>query len=220
MTDIHAYEKPSLTTDMVMLRVARQTTDSNKKDKLHLEILLIRRKNDPQKGFYSLPGGFVAVNEDIETCLMAKLKEKTGVEGKFYYEQLYTNGKLRRDPRGRVISVSYIGLVNDETYNKKGTWYPLENVMAKGFQMAFDHKIIINQAIERLANKLEYTDVAFNLLTSEFIISDLQQVFELILNKELVGPNFRRKISQWIEPTGNKTEGQAYRPTEIFRLKK
>jgi len=222
--DIKYCERPSLTTDMVLFRIGKEESDNKrKKDKLNLEVLLVKREQEPQKDYLSLPGGFVNIDEDIECNVLRKLKEKTGLYGTFYMEQLYTKGELYRDPRGRVVSVSYLGLCDEDTLMgtiRGGTsWYCVSELITENSnKLAFDHKEIITYALNRLKNKLEYTDIAFNLMKDKFILSDLQEVYEIILNKEIL--NFRRKIRDYIMPAGEMSTGNQFRPAEVFKLNK
>jgi len=222
---IHDYEKPSLTTDMVLFKVDReQVQDKRKTAKAELKIVLVKREDAPQKGFLSLPGGFVGIDEGIEENVKRKLEQKAGLKGNFYMEQLYTKGDLNRDSRGRVISVSYLGLCNEENLINVGTladvgWYKVTEILSGVYgDLAFDHAEIIEYALDRVRNKIEYTDIAFNLVPNEFTISEIQDVYELFLNKEIL--NFRRKISEYIVSTGKKTEGQQFRPAELYMLNK
>ena len=221
---IHNYSKPSLTTDMVLFRINVKESESKRKlSDIILEVLMVRRDREPQQGSISLPGGFVNIDESIEDNVVRKVKEKTGIEGNYYTEQLITKGELDRDPRGRVISVSYIGLGNEETIEgslKEGSdWYEVEGVLEGEYgEIAFDHKEIIEIALNRIKNKVEYTDIAFNLLSSEFTISEVQRVYELLLDKEIL--NFRRKIKDYLISLNKKTEGHQFRSAELFTLNK
>lgn len=220
---IHNYEKPSLTTDMVLFRVDKeQINDKRKVAKSVLEVILVKRESLPQKGFLSLPGGFVAIDEGIEENVKNKLEQKAGIVGDFYIEQLFTKGDLNRDPRGRIISVSYLGLGNRENLINVGTtveasWYNVDEVIQGVYgDLAFDHLEIIKYGLERVTNKIEYTDIAFNLLSKEFTIAEAQDIYEIFLRREIL--NFRRKIADYIIPTGKKTEGKQHRPAELFML--
>ena len=116
------YERPSLTTDIVVFRIFNmQSSNTRKNAYKRLQVLLVERSTEPQKGKWSLPGGFVNIDEEIGDNALRKLREKTGVTGNFYTEQLYTWGNIDRDERGRVISVSYLGLVKPETYTNSGS---------------------------------------------------------------------------------------------------
>ena len=178
LMSIHDFEKPSLTTDIVLLRVADKVSDNKRKNsEKELQVLLIKRKEEPCKDCYSLPGGFVNIDEPIYVNVRRKLYEKTEVSGDFYIEQLYTWGELDRDSRGRVISVSYLGLCNNETYTEKfitNEWLNVYEVLdGKYGDLAFDHKQIIEYALERIKGKIEYTDIAFNLMEEYFTLSEV-----------------------------------------------
>jgi 8-oxo-dGTP diphosphatase len=212
------YERPSLTTDMVLFRIdetdsGNMRKGSNKK----LQVLLIQRSIEPQIGKWSLPGGFVEIDEEIEDNVKRKLREKTGVVGSFYVEQLYTFGAVNRDERGRVISVSYLGLVNNTTCDNIGgserqAWIDIDDAM--DMDLAFDHKNIIKYAIQRIQGKAEYTDILFNLMHEEFTIKDCQDVYELMLGKKM--DNFKRRISKYLTPLNKMRTGKQFRPAELY----
>lgn len=222
------YPRPNITTDIVLFRINnKETENTRRKAEKNLQVLLVKRTIEPQIGMVSLPGGFVNIDEEIKDNVKRKLFEKTGVKGSFYIEQLYTKGELDRDPRGRVISISYLGLCNKETYNcedklnENANWYNVYDVLnSNKFELAFDHKEILEYALERVKNKIEYTDIAFNLLPKEFTISECQDIYELILQKEIL--NFRRKINEYVEPLNQirKLEGKQFRPSNIYTVKK
>lgn len=222
---LNDYERPSLTTDMVLFRVKDLESENTRKyNKKELQVLLIERENEPQIGFWSLPGGFVEIDEEIFDNVKRKLKLKTGIEGNFYVEQLYTWGDIDRDSRGRVISVSFMGLCNEDTYieNEVGRnigWFDVKEVLANAFgELAFDHKKIIQYALERLQGKIEYTDIAFNLLPIEFTMRECQNVYELILDRQI--DNFRRKVSEYVLPTNKMKQGKQFRSAELYVLNK
>lgn len=220
---IHDFEKPSLTTDIVLLRVSDKVSDNKRKNsEKELQVLLIKRKEEPCKDCYSLPGGFVNIDEPIYVNVRRKLYEKTEVSGDFYIEQLYTWGELDRDSRGRVISVSYLGLCNNETYTEKfitNEWLNVYEVLdGKYGDLAFDHKQIIEYALERIKGKIEYTDIAFNLLPEKFTLSECKAVYELILGKTLL--NFKRGVAEYIEPLNEYQEGKQFRPAQLFKVNK
>ena len=220
---IHDFEKPSLTTDIVLLRVADKESENKRKNsEKELQVLLIKRKEEPCKNCYSLPGGFVNIDEPIYINVRRKLYEKTEVSGDFYIEQLYTWGELDRDSRGRVVSVSYLGLCNNETYTEKfitNEWLNVYEVLeGKYGDLAFDHKQIIEYALERIKGKIEYTDIAFNLLPEKFTLSECKAVYELILGKTLL--NFKRGVAEYIEPLNEYQEGKQFRPAQLFKVNK
>ena len=207
---------------MVLVRVNETESEnmrrgSNKK----LQVLLIKRDCEPQMGKWSLPGGFVDIDEEIEDNVRRKLSEKVGVFGDFYIEQLYTWGAINRDERGRVLSVSYLGLVNNKTHFNIGgsheqSWINIEDVLK--MDLAFDHKRIIEYAIKRIQGKAEYTDIIFNLMPEEFTVKDCQDVYEMILDKKM--DNFKRRVGKYMEPLGKMRVGKQFRPAELYTWSK
>ena len=175
-----------VTVDIVVFTVHEET----------LQVLLIERGIDPFKGLYALPGGFVLAEETLEQAVFRELFEETGTKD-VYLEQLYTFGDPHRDSRGRVVTVAYYALVpTDKSPLLAGTdaaaagWYPVSALPP----LAFDHKRIVEYAVDRLRNKLEYTNVGFQLLPAKFTLSALQALHEAILGKPLDKRNFRRKV--------------------------
>jgi ADP-ribose pyrophosphatase YjhB (NUDIX family) len=160
-----------------------------------LKVLLIRRGIPPFQGCMAIPGGFVHDDESLDAAALRELHEETGVND-VYLEQLYTFGAPGRDPRGRVITVAYYALVPAGHSVKPGS-----DASAAGWHdasalppLAFDHKAIIDYALERLRNKLEYTTAGFKLLPEQFTLSELQAVYETILGRKLDKRNFRKKL--------------------------
>lgn len=162
-----------------------------------LNLLLIRRLAKPFENRYALPGGFVHEDESLDAAAIRELREETGVE-RVYLEQLYSFGDPKRDPRGRVITVAYYALVPANQALQAGTdaadaaWFPIGDLPA----LAFDHRKIVEYAHQRIQNKLNYTNVGFELLPEKFTLTELQSVHEAILGQELDKRNFRRKILQ------------------------
>lgn len=200
------YQKPSVTVDMLIFRLVNDSVD----------VLLIKRKKPPYKEFWAFPGGFVNIDESLEDAAKRELLEETNVKD-VYLEQLYTFGDVERDPRMRVISVSYMALLNDNDitkFNEKAgddakelQWFNINELLNgiedSSIKLAFDHEKIFKLAIERLRGKIDYTDIAFQLLPEEFSMLELQNVYEQILNKKLYTPNFRRNMAKLVEETGN-----------------
>lgn len=186
-----------------------------------LEVLLVKRGVPPFEGQYAVPGGFIRDGESIEDAAVRELYEETGVRNVFL-EQLYTFGDPKRDPRGRVITVSYYALIASGKLSlvagadaAEATWFPVSDLPS----LAFDHRSILDYALERLRNKLEYTTVGFQLLPEKFTLGELQAVYEAILGRRLDKRNFRRKIAllgilkplrEW-RRTGRK-------PAQLFRF--
>jgi len=165
-------------------------------DNEDLKVLLIQRNIEPFKDKWALPGGFVRENETLEETALRELKEETGIN-KVFLEQLYTFGEPERDPRGRVITVAYYALVNINehilnatTDARNAAWFSMNKLPS----LAFDHIKIFSVALERLKGKVEYKPIGFELLPKKFTLSQIQKLYELILEKELDKRNFRKKI--------------------------
>jgi len=196
--DVSLYDRPSVTVDILIFTVDIRTG---------LKLLLIKRKHSPYEGCQAIPGGFVNMDESLDDAAARELREETGIEG-LHMEQLYTFGSVKRDPRTRVISVTYFALVPlDKLEFTAGDdaadagWFDValtENGLRFGqdVTLAFDHEDIIRLAIERLQGKLSYTDIALNLVKDKnrFSIYELQKINEAILNRELDAANFRRSF--------------------------
>ena len=166
-----------------------------------LYVLLIKRNFEPFMGEYSLPGGYVLDDESTDFSVLRKLKEETNVELD-YLEQLYTFGDANRDPRGRVVSVAYYGLINpakhDLIENEHATsveWVEINDALK--LNLAFDHHSILVYGFERLQNKLKYEPIGFDLLTKYFSMTELWMLYCSILGKPLDRGNFVRKINSY-----------------------
>ncbi|KKT86189.1 MAG: NUDIX hydrolase [Candidatus Collierbacteria bacterium GW2011_GWA2_44_99] len=212
--DVTKYDRPSLAVDVLLF-----TIDSD-----HLKILLVRRKDEPFKDSWSLPGGFVKMNESLDEAAVRELEEESGVKN-VYLEQLYTFGSPKRDPRTRVISVTYMALVTKSHWSLRASgdvyqaeFFPIADLP----KLAFDHQDIFLYGLERLRSKLGYTNISFGLLPDHFTLTDLQNVYEVILNKSLDKRNFRKKMLSidLLLPVGVKSSGGAHRPAELYRFKK
>jgi len=189
-----------------------------------LQVLLIRRGHEPFADKWALPGGFVNIDEDLETAAQRELQEETNVS-KVYLEQLYTFGAPNRDPRTRVVSVAYFALLSKDQVEglhlrgaddaSDAAWW---NVYSPP-ELAFDHARILDYAVQRLRWKLEWTALGFLLLPEEFTLSELQRVYETVLNEPLDKRNFRRKMlaTGVLEGTSNLREGD-HRPAKLYRF--
>ena len=189
-----------------------------------LKVLLIKRKYEPFKDWWAIPGGFVQLNESLDDAAKRELVEETGVKD-VYLEQLYTIGNPTRDPRGRVITVAYFALINSENQILKASTDVTEAQWFSAYKLpklAFDHKSIFEYSLKRLQWKLEYTTVAFQFLSKKFTLTQLQKIYEIIFNKPFDKRNFRKKILSLdvIEETGNITEGVSHRPAKFYQCKR
>jgi len=186
-----------------------------------LKVLLVKRGIPPFKGQLALPGGFVHEDESLDEAAMRELREETGVSDVFL-EQLYSFGEPGRDPRERIITVAYYALISADrsqlaagTDTTEAAWWPVSKLPA----LAFDHRKILDYALERLRNKLEYTTVGFQLLPAKFSLTELQGVYEAILGKKLDKRNFRRKIEllKILKPISEYRRG-GQRPARLYRF--
>jgi 8-oxo-dGTP diphosphatase len=170
----------------------------------------------------ALPGWFVLDNENLEQAAHRELEEETSVKN-IYLEQLYTFSEVKRDPRGRVISAAYMALVAREniiikpgTDAKEAQFFPINKLP----KLAFDHKKIMDYAIQRLKWKMEYTNVAQYILAKRFTLSELQKVYEIVLWQKIDVRNFRKKIDKLglVRETGEKEIGVQYRPAKLYEF--
>ena len=163
-----------------------------------LKVLLVKRRQAPFRGAWALPGGLVEREESVDAAALRELQEETNI-GNIYLEQLYTFGEPLRDPRGRVTTVSYYALVNWQQFQLKArqrvmeaNWFPVKRLPG----LAFDHRRIVDYALERLRSKINYTTAGFQLLPRQFTLTELQGAYEVILGRRLDKRNFRRKMLQ------------------------
>lgn len=209
------YEKPSVAVDLLVFTV--------KDDRL--KIVLVRRNEHPFKDMLSLPGVFVGINETLDEAAARGAREEAGLAD-IYFEQLYTWGDIDRDPRMRIISVSYLSLTPAEkltlsagSRTSSAELYDVEALLASDEELAFDHRKIIEYGRERIRNKTEYSRIAFEFLPKEFTLPQLQRVYEILLGKPLYKANFRRRVAPLIEETERMTSGDAHRPSRIYKEK-
>jgi 8-oxo-dGTP diphosphatase len=188
-----------------------------------LQVLLIQRGIAPFEGQYALPGGFVLEGETLEAAALRELREETGTE-RVYLEQLYSFGDPGRDPRGRIITVAYYALVPaDKSPLLAGTdaaaarWFPVAELPP----LAFDHAGIVNYAVNRLRNKLEYSTVGFELLPAKFTLTRLQSLHEAILGKPLDKRNFRRRVLALglLKPT-KEMQATGRKPAQLYSFRR
>jgi 8-oxo-dGTP diphosphatase len=190
------------------------------KNKLH--ILLIKRAIEPFKDARAIPGWFVWDTETLDQAAYRELAEETNVKNA-YLEQLYTFSDVDRDPRWRVVSCAYVALVREDRLSiKSGSDAKDAKLFAIDAlpQLAFDHKKILNHALQRLKYKLESTNIAQYLLPPTFTLTELQKVYEIVLEQSIDVRNFRKKIDKIciVRETGEKVIRWAHRPAMLYEF--
>ena len=187
-----------------------------------LSVLLIKRKYDPFQGQWAIPGGLVLENESLESAVERELQEETGIHVN-YLEQLYTFGKPGRDPRNRVVTVAYYGLVNQgnfelyaDTDAEEAQWFNVAELP----KLAFDHDAILDVAIERLKGKISYEPIGFELLGEKFPFSELHKLYETVYGMSIDRRNFKKKFLQLniLEELDEKVSQGKGRPGSLFRF--
>ena len=253
------FEKLSMTTDILIFSISSNPTSNYRKlNEKNFSILLVKRNDYPFKDKWCLPGGFIKIDEDIEEAPKRILKKETNIEN-IYLEQLYTFGSVNRDPRMRIVSTSYMALIDKNKLSNKihenASWFNIkieenENEIAiyleneieeikfklkkeltekttnnykykiiENNKLAFDHPLVIVKGIERLKNKIEYTDIVFNMMPEYFTLGELQKVYEIILGKKLLDPAFRRIIANKVTKTNKMETGKGHRPSYLYKYK-
>ena len=287
--NIEQFERPSVATDIVAFAVMQDGEQSNirKLANRELKLLLIKRSQFPYKGAWALPGGFLRPGETIEETAKRELLEETGVENPFLHlAGMYS--EAGRDPRGWIISNSFISLINAENCTLRAdtdawdaAWFCVklqsdntssddststtkmikhtltlsfdsassasnikgdENIEIKAVvsekstrqgynhvssyqivdsgELGFDHAKIIVQSLLELRDMMEYDlRIAFDLLPESFTLAQLQSTIEKVTDKKFLSANFRRKVAEYVEETGEVIEGYGHRPAMLFRVK-
>lgn len=271
--DASAYEKPSVTTDIVVFSIGKGKRETYRQlPKRHLQILLIRRKHHPFQTCWALPGGFVNLDESLREAAARELHEETGLEPD-YLGQLYTWGEVERDPRMRVISTSYMAIVNEtnkklkagddaseacwfdlssrietvETHEVDGqleyVWYirlllkngqeelsallrisrwfkgstvAINREIVENNGLAFDHAKIIEHGLEKFRHKIKYTDLLFKLVPEFFTLTELQHVYEAVVDKKISRASFRRSIADKVTETEQYVTKGGHRPSQLY----
>jgi 8-oxo-dGTP diphosphatase len=208
------YEQPAVTVDLVIFTVNNDT----------LKVMLVKRAEEPFADSWSMPGGFLKIGESLEAAALRVLKEKAGVEN-VYVEQLYTFGAPDRDPRARVITVTYFALIPWKNLIQPKShkitdlmWFPVDSLP----RLAFDHREIVQYAVQRLRAKASYSNIVYGLLPAQFSLSELQKIYEIILDENLDKRNFRKRIlaAGLLQETGKKAAMGAHRPAMLYKFRK
>jgi len=212
MPHTYQYPRAALTVDCVVFGF----------DDGELKVLLIERGLEPFKGSWALPGGFVRVDETLDAAARRELAEEAGLTDVFL-EQLYTFGTVDRDPRERVVSVAYYALVRLADFSTKAAtdaadaqWFPVSQAP----KLAFDHAEILATALARLKGKVRYQPIGFELLPPKFTLSQLQHLYEAVLETELDKRNFRKKVLGFglLVPLKETQMAGRHRPAQLFRF--
>ena len=208
----YQYPHPAVTVDAVVFGL----------DDADLKVLLIQRDGAPFEGRWALPGGFVDIAEWLEDAVRRELEEETGLK-RLFLEQLYTFGAPKRDPRERVISVAYYALVKLTDHAVRAAsdarnvaWFPVADLP----NLAFDHEDVLEVALKRLKGKIRYEPIGFELLPEKFPLSELQRLYETVLEHPLDKRNFRKKILGMglLRDTDEIQQDVAHRAARLYRF--
>lgn len=219
--DPGAFPRPSLAVDVVLLTVVEGA----------LRVWLIRRLNHPFAGRWTLPGGFVGIDEDLPDAAGRVLRDKAELHG-VKLEQLRAFGAPERDPRMRIVSVAFLALIDpDLASDVRGQWgdvrVPWSGIdegpvvvfeAGEPLELGFDHATMIGAAIARLRRRLAASPLGYQLLPPAFTLRHLQQVHEAVSGRRVNKDSFRRKAlaSGDLQPTGDREEAVGHRPAELY----
>lgn len=221
------YARPNVMVDVVIFTIQQDT----------LKVLLIKRAIPPFENDWALPGGaiHIEIDDSLEAAAMRELREETGLDPqavdangspRHYLEQLSTYGNPRRDPRGWTVSIAYFALVPVDvahltagTDAKAAQWHPIYGDKVE-LSLAFDHAKILQDAITRLRSKLDYTDIAVHFLPQEFTLSELQHVYEIIMQEKLNKSSFRLRVERacMVRPIEGKMRLGSNRPAQLYEF--
>lgn len=195
-------------------------------DEGELKMLLIERNQEPFKGWFALPGNLVENNESIEDAAERILYELTGLKG-IFMQQYHTFGELGRHPNGRVLTVAYYAMIRlngqkelkpISNYARQAVWVNVKEMP----ELAFDHSKIFKKGFDKIRNKISYQPIAFELLPEKFTLTQLQSLYEVILNKKLDKRNFRKKMLAYdiLKELDEKQKGVSYRAAKLYKFDK
>lgn len=202
----------AITVDLVVLTVREH----------QLSALVWRRDRPPYAESWSLPGGFIQLDEDLPVAAQRLMAERAGLaDVRVHLEQLATYGYPDRDPRQRVVSVAYLGLAPDLPASTRAqvVWQPVADLTGQG-RIAFDHRRILLDGVERARAKLEYSPLAAAFCPQEFTVAELRHVYEIVWGNPLDPRNFHRKVTGaegFLVPTGRTTTRDGGRPARLYR---
>jgi 8-oxo-dGTP diphosphatase len=215
--DASGYPNTAVAVDLVVLTILHDA----------LQVLTVRRGEHPELGRLALPGGFVRPDEDLPEAAARELAEETGLRRvRAHLEQLASYGRPDRDPRMRVVSVAYLGLVPLAPVPTPGgdaaaaQFVPVEPLLRFAGRLAFDHDQILADGVERARSKLEYTPLGTAFCPDEFTVGELRRVYEVVWGTQLDPRNFHRKVTGvagLLEPTGTSTTRGGGRPAALYR---
>ncbi|QDV04620.1 Bifunctional NMN adenylyltransferase/Nudix hydrolase [Planctomycetes bacterium Poly30] len=212
MSYSYEYPRPSVTVDAVVFGY----------DAGELRVLLIERGEEPFRGAWALPGGFVGLDEDLDAAARRELREETGIEP-VLLEQLRAFGTRGRDPRGHTVTVAFVALVKLGDHSVQAAtdaadarWFPANDPPA----LAFDHAAILQCARAHMIEAVRTRPVGFDLLPAQFSQTDLQKLVESVLGEELDKRNFRKKLHALglLLPTGEYETGVPRRAAQLYRF--
>ncbi|TDS17594.1 NUDIX hydrolase [Sphingobacterium paludis] len=192
-----------------------------------LQVLLTERNEYPYKDWWALPGFFVDKNEEMEGAVKRILYEHTGLKD-IFMEQLGAFAGVKRHPQGRILTVAFSTIVKYDdvkskikpmtSYMRQASWFPVTALP----ELAFDHHQIIQQSLQKLKNNIHYSTAVYEFLPEKFTLTQLQQVYEAILGKELDKRNFRKKIANdgFLKELQEVQKGVSYRAARLYKFDK
>lgn len=208
----YKYPHPSVTTDCVIFGF-----DGGK-----LKVLLVERGLEPYKGRWAFPGGFVKMDESCEEGALRELEEETALKGT-YVQQFHTYSAPNRDPRERVITVAFFALVRIQEVEagddaNKAQWFAIDEVP----QLAFDHDVILRDALKRLRERIHFQPIGFELLPEKFTMRQLQNLYEAILDVHFDRGNFSKKMLHFniLTPLDETVRPTPKREARLYRFNK
>lgn len=196
-----------ITVDIVILTIKNNA----------LQVLLVKRNNEPFKNKWAIPGGYIRMSENLDEAAMRVLKEKTNVEN-IYLEQLYTFGNPLRHPVSRVITCAYFALIRTEDVEVVTSpdlaWHKVFDLPP----LAFDHKEIIQYSLKRTRERLEMCPVAYQLLNEKFTLTEMQKAYEMIMERTFDKRNFRKKVitTEGLRELDEFSKSSSKRPARLY----